>query len=131
MRRLNKQSAPRRILPVAVSPTTRRQHSSLLAMGLVLLLTLPLAPGCASLEVDRDTETTGTFVSKSWAFTFLGWDLPQSALDIARENASDTRLANLVVEEAKVWPDLGPFDWLLEIIGFRKALVRGRWGYSD
>lgn len=110
-------------------PATSRARTLLGAAALSGALLL--APGCASLKVDRDTQTTGTFVSKGWSFTILSIDLPQSALDIARENASDTRLANLVVEEARVYPNLGPLDWLLDIVGVRRAVVRGRWGYGD
>jgi hypothetical protein len=86
---------------------------------------------CASVEFRRDTETSGTFYSRGMSFTMLSVDMPKAALDIARENVSDARLPNVQVTEARVWPYLGPFDWLLEIIGVRRATVRGTWGYAE
>jgi len=84
---------------------------------------------CASVEFSRDTETSGTFVSTGWALTILSHDMPQSALNIARENASDARQPNMVVEEATVTPYLGRFDVLLDIICVRHARVSGTWGF--
>jgi hypothetical protein len=84
---------------------------------------------CASVEFYRDTETSGTFVSTGWGFTFFSKDIPSSALNIARENASDARQPNMVVEEAVVTPYLGWFDFLFEIIGVRHARVSGTWGF--
>ena len=56
------------------------------------LLSLPLflaSAGCASVHFEPATETSGTFRSSAVAFTFLGKDYPQSALLLARANASD------------------------------------------
>ncbi len=85
---------------------------------------------CASLEFTRETQTSGRFKSTGWAFTLFSVDFPKQALDIARENASDARLTNLRVESAKVSPDLGWADWLLDVIGVRRARITGTWGFS-
>jgi len=84
-----------------------------------------------SLEIQRDTQTSGTYYASGWNFTFLSLDLPQDAMLIARENVSDARLDNLDVTTAWRGPYLGPFDWLLEIIGFRRAVIRGTWGFPE
>lgn len=83
---------------------------------------------CASLRVDKETQTSGTFRSTATAFTFLGIDFPATALSIARGNAADSGRPGLVVEKETVFPYLGPLDWLLEIISVRYARVSGRWG---
>lgn len=85
---------------------------------------------CGSLSVKRRTETSGTFHSSGWAFTIFSVDIPKGALQIARENASDTNLANLTVEDVLVIPYLGSFDWLLDIISVRYARVSGTWGFD-
>lgn len=95
--------------------------------GLVLLLGLT---ACANLSFKRTTETSGTFESSGVALTLFAVDFPKGALQIARENASDANLANLQVETVKVIPDLGPFDWILDILGVRYAKITGTWGYS-
>ena len=97
--------------------------------ALALACLAALAGSCASVEFHRDTETSGTFVSSGWAFTIVSHDIPKSALNIARENASDARQPNMVVEEATVTPYLGVFDVLLDIIGVRHARVSGTWGF--
>ncbi len=98
---------------------------------LVLTALLALAcSGCASVEFTRETQTSGRFRSSAWAFTILSIDIPKQALDIARENASDSRLTNLQVESAKVSPNWGWADWLLDIIGVRRARITGTWGFS-
>ncbi len=84
---------------------------------------------CASVEFQRDSETSGTFVSTGWSVTILSYDLPKSALNIARENASDARQPNTVVEETRVRPYLGKFDALLDIFCVRHATVSGTWGF--
>lgn len=93
--------------------------ASLLALG-----------ACASVEFDRTTETSGTFESVGWAFTVLSIDVPKPALQIARENASDSNLANMSVDEVRVTPNLGWWDWLLDLISVRRAVIRGRWGFE-
>ena len=97
--------------------------------ALLLALPLFLAPSCASVSFERDTETSGTFVSTGWAFTIFSIDLPKPALNIARENASDAKRANMVVEKAEVYPHLGWFDWVLDIVGVRRARISGTWGF--
>ena len=84
---------------------------------------------CSSVSFERSTESSGTFEATGTAFTIFGVDLPRSALNQARENASDAGLHNLVVTEAKITPYWGIFDILLEIISVRHAVVRGTWGY--
>ena len=94
-----------------------------------VLLAALLSASCASLEFDRETETSGTFTSEGLAFTIFSIDIPKPAIDIARENASDAKLQNMQVEEASVSPHFGWFDWLLDIIGIRSARISGTWGY--
>ncbi len=102
--------------------------------GLVLALSIAAASlhssSCASVSFDRETQTSGTFSSSAAAFTFLGWDLPKRAVDIARDNASDAGLVNMQVEHVSVVPYLGWFDWIIDIIGVRFAVVEGTWGYD-
>lgn len=105
------------------SAMPRRQK--LLAAPLLLVLV-----SCANLEFRRETQTSGTFESTAVAVTLVSFDLPKGALLIARENASDANLANMVVTETKVVPYLGPMDWLLDIIGVRWARVRGTFGVA-
>ena len=97
---------------------------------LSLAALLSIAASCASIEITRDTQTSGRFVSTGTAFTILSIDLPNDAVNIARDNASDARLTNMQVTDVKVTPDLGWWDWLLDIIGVRSARVRGTWGFS-
>jgi hypothetical protein len=85
---------------------------------------------CASISIQRDTETSGRFESSGTAFTILSIDLPKPALNIARDNASDARLTNMQVTDVAVTPDLGWWDWLLDIVGVRRARVRGTWGFT-
>lgn len=84
---------------------------------------------CASVNFTRDTQTSGHFESHGFAVTLLSIDIPAGALTIARDNVSDARLTNYQVETAKVWPYLGWFDWLLDIVGVRWAVVSGTWGF--
>jgi hypothetical protein len=79
---------------------------------------------------ERETQTSGTFESWGLAFTILSIDLPKPALDIARENAADANLPNLVVEKVTTFPYLGWFDWLLDIVGLRYARIGGTWGFA-
>jgi hypothetical protein len=88
------------------------------------------ATSCASVEFTRETETSGKFVSKGFAVTIASIDIPRSAINIARDNASDARLTNMQVEQVRVTPDLGWWDWLLDILGMRWATVTGTWGFS-
>ena len=104
--------------------------SMTLARALVLCpLVALLAASCASVNFQRDSLTSGTFVSTGWSFTFFSRDVPESALNIARENASDARQPNMVVDETIVVPYLGPLDFLLDIISVRYARISGTWGF--
>ena len=97
------------------------------AAGLALAV---LAASCASVSATRDTQTSGRFESSAVAFTILSIDVPDPALDIARGNASDMRLTNMQVTEVEITPGFGWWDWVLDIIGVRKARVRGTWGFT-
>jgi hypothetical protein len=88
------------------------------------------ASSCASVEFTRDTETSGTFTSKAFAVTIVSIDIPRDAVNIARDNASDARLTNMQVKDVRVTPDLGWWDWLLDILGMRWATVTGTWGFT-
>jgi len=107
-------------------PCPRRRRAWLLAPFL-----LALGTGCAHLEFRRDTATSGTFTSTGTAVTLLTWDLPKSALMIAQENASDARQPNLRVTSERVYPYLGWFDWVLDIVGIRYARIEGTWGFPQ
>lgn len=98
----------------------------LLATGL-MVCTLA---SCSSLEFTRETRTSGRFRATGLSFTILSIDLPKAALDIARENVSDSRATNLQVEKVKVRPDIGWFNWLLDIISVRRAVIEGTWGFD-
>ena len=100
------------------------------ACAWAVFLCCALQLGCIHLDVERSTRTSGTFESTGWGLTLLGWDIPKSALDVARENASDARLSNVQVTHTRVIPYLGWFDWLLDIVGVRWAKVSGTWGYA-
>lgn len=113
-----------------LAPRNCCRAKRLRATGLALLLVAVATTSCSSLSVRRDTQSSGTFHATGWAFTFLSWDVPRSALDIARENASDARLPRAVVEHTSVMPYLGWFDWVLDIVGVRRASVSGRWGFT-
>lgn len=85
---------------------------------------------CSSIRVERTTKTSGTFRSRAWAFTILSWDLPQTALGRARENAADTRLVNMQVSRVRVTPDWGWWNWVFDIISVRVATIEGTWGFT-
>jgi hypothetical protein len=72
-----------------------------------------------------------SFRSTGFAFTLISWDLPKGARLIAQENASDANLPNTVVQRDTVFPYLGPFDWLLDIVGMRYAVIEGTWGFEQ
>jgi len=96
---------------------------------LPVLLALSLG-ACSSVEFVRDTESSGTFVATGTSFTIFGVDVPRSALNQARENASDAGLHNMEVSQVKIRPYWGMFDFLLEIISVRSATIHGTWGYT-
>ena len=103
---------------------TRPAHLLLSALAALVL------SSCAGVSFDRDSSTSGNFVSSGLALTVLSFDFPKSAVNIARENASDARQPNMVVHETTVFPYLGPLDILLDIIGVRYARVTGTWGFK-
>lgn len=107
----------------------QRQPARRSVRGLALATLLATA-GCASVSFTRETETSGSFESSGIAFTFFAYDMPRRAIDIARENASDSRQPNMQVEDEWVFPYLGPLDWLLDVIGIRYAQVSGSWGFD-
>lgn len=107
------------------APVRTRLRGALLAPLLAIVLC-----SCTSLEIERDSLTSGTFRSRAWAFTILSWDLPKAALDTARENASDTRLLNMRVRKVRLTPDWGWWNWVLDILSVRVATISGTWGFS-
>lgn len=100
------------------------------APALVLLLALACG-SCASLQFEPHDDGTGTFRSTAVAFTFLGRDFPQSAALLARANASDSQLPNLVVTEETVFPYFWRLDFLLDVISIRWATVSGTYGPAN
>jgi hypothetical protein len=96
----------------------------------LLLVVAGAASGCSSLSFQRQTETSGTFRSSGWAVTLLSVDIPKSAIQIARENASDSNMANMQVEKVLIVPDFGGFNWILDIFSIRYAKIEGTWGFS-
>jgi len=106
----------------------RCRHASYLLLP-VLLICL-WTPSCASLSLKRTTQTSGTYHSSAWAFTIFSFDVPRGALIAARENAADIHRANTNEIQARVTPDLGWFNWILDIVSIRKATVKGTWGFE-
>ena len=96
----------------------------------IALSLLLFAASCSSVEFQRTTESSGTFVASGTSFTIFGVDIPRSALNQARENASDAGLHNMEVTDSTLWPYLGWFDWVFEIISIRHARIEGTWGYG-
>jgi len=62
--------------------------------------------------------------------TLIQIDFPKGALMVARENASDSNLANMVVEDVTQVPDFGPLNWLFDLFSIRYASVSGTWGFT-
>jgi len=92
------------------------------------LALLVLGTSCTSVQFEPDTATSGHFRSSALTFTFFGHDYPQSAILLARANAADSQLPDLIVEQEQVFPYLWKFDFLLDFISFRYAIVMGSWG---
>ena len=107
-------------------PPAMNMIRTALASALVALA----ATSCASTELTRETQTTGTFESTAWTVTILAIDIPKGALVAARENVNNMGLANAVVTETQVAPYLGWFDWFLDILSVRRARLRGTWGFE-
>lgn len=99
-----------------------------LALGVILGL---LVSSCASLHFEPVDGARGTFRSRALAFTFLGKDYPQSALLLARANASDSGLPAMEVEEEHVFPYFWKMDFLLDLISVRYASVSGTYGPAE
>jgi len=116
-------------MPQPTGSPTPRSTAPARAARLALVGCALLTLSCASVEFRRESQTSGTFTSTGTAITLLSWDIPKSAVLIARENASDARLPNLEVTSERIFPYLGWFDWLLDIVGIRYARVSGRWGF--
>ena len=89
-----------------------------------------LASACASIDHTRETQTSGTFRSEAWAFTVLQWDFPAESSQIARANAFDAGLPNLRIDLQEQSPDWGWWNWVLDILSFRKTVLTGTWGYD-
>lgn len=101
------------------------------ALQLLILSTCLTSTSCSSVEFQRTSESSGTFEASGTSFTIFSVDIPRSALNQARENASDAGLHNMEVTETTVWPYLGWLDFVFEIISVRRATIRGTWGYAD
>jgi hypothetical protein len=114
---------------------TRRSRRRLPTTGtsrpLLPLTLLLLAASCASVEFDRETQTSGTFTSTGLSLTVLSLDIPKASLLIARENVSDAAQANTIIDDEFVFPHFGPLDWILDIFSIRYARVTGRWGVRE
>ena len=114
-----------------VAPMPRpRPRARFLTRAILVALLAGGTGSCASVHFERESETAGTFSSSAVAFTFLSYDLPNSALSIARGNAADSGLSELVIENEAVFPYLWRLDWLLDIISIRRARIEGTWGFS-
>jgi hypothetical protein len=90
-----------------------------------------LCSACASLEFTPLDAEHGTFRSSGVAVTFLGRDYPQAAILLARANAADSALPNLVVTEERIFPYFWRLDFLLDVLSVRWATVRGTYGPAD
>ena len=116
---------------VNVRAMNRRKASKLIVRSARAALLAALGAGatsCTSVQFTRDTDTSGKFVSKGFAVTIAWIDIPRPAVDIARDLATDVHFTNTQVQEVRVTPDLGWWDWLLDIVGVRCATVTGTWG---
>jgi len=98
-------------------------------LGVTLAAALGLG-SCASIDIKRATQTSGTFESSGIAFTILSIDCPKPALNIARDNAADANLSNMQVTSVTIFPEWGWWDWVLDILSVRSATVRGTWGFT-
>jgi hypothetical protein len=102
----------------------RKSRGAAVIVGIIVML----SASCASLDVDRETATSGTFTSTALSFTLLSFDMPAPALSVARANAADSGRPELIVRHETVFPYLGVFDWILDLISVRYARVTGTWG---
>lgn len=104
-----------------------RSFAGLVRLVVVSLL-LVVGASCASLNATATSATSGRYTSSAVSFTFLSFDLPSPALEMARNNAADMAQPNTLVEKETVFPYLGRLDWILDIICVRYARVTGTWG---
>ena len=111
--------------------STPRQARRVRTRALLVFAAAGALGACSSLEFRRSTQTSGTFTSKGWAFTIISCDIPKTAEQIARENASDANQPNLQITDVFVAPYLGAFDWILDIICVRYCRIEGTWGFGD
>jgi hypothetical protein len=118
-----------RSIPETGAEPSRRAASRARRQLLSLVLLAPLA-ACASVSFQRDTATSGTFKSTAWSITLIQIDFPKGALMVARENASDSNLANMVVEDVTQIPSWKPLDWLFDLFSIRYASISGTWGFT-
>lgn len=103
-----------------------RFHRS--SVAALIAITVLSGAGCSSLNFEPQGEGYGTFTSSATAFTLVSYDLPAPALLVARGNAADSGQPNLLIEKEFVFPYLGRFDWILDILMIRYARVTGTWG---
>lgn len=115
-------------VPVMVSQSLPR--SPRLQRLLPILVLTGMLSACATISFERETETSGTFNSEAWAFTIFAWDFPKESIQTARDNVFDAGLSNLEVTSVRTTPYLGWWDWLLDIVGLRKTVLTGTWGFS-
>lgn len=116
--------APHRLM----NPSRRTNRPGSIRASLLACTLLLTVSSCAQLSIRRDTETSGTFTSTGRSITFLSWEMPRPAIQIAHENAADAGLPNIQATSVRA-TDWGWLDWLLEIVSTRSARVTGTWGY--
>jgi hypothetical protein len=92
------------------------------------VLVLSVLASCASVDFEPDSEHSGRFTSRAFTLTFLGKDYPAEALRLARGNAADSALPEMVVQREIVIPYLWRLDFLLDFLCLRYAEVSGTWG---
>jgi len=103
-------------------------HAAGRSLALACLL---LCSACATLDFTPTDKRGGTFRSTAMSFSFIGHDFPQSALLLARANAADSQLPNLVITSEHVFPYFWKLDFLLDILSLRWAWVSGTYGPAD
>ena len=118
------QLATSRPMALGMPRSRAPQHRHALVLGLALIL----CSACTSLKFKRTGPDHGTFTSSATTFTFLSFDVPGPARDLAMGNAADSARPNLLIESDVIVPYLGWFDWIFDIIGVRYARVTGTWG---
>jgi len=99
-----------------------------LAIGVLLGF---LGSSCASLDFEPTDAGRGTFKSRAVAFTFLGQDFPQSAILLARANASDSGLPAMEVESEFIFPYFWKLDFVLDVLSVRYASISGSYGPAE